>query len=119
MYQGPEAYMQGPQIYYERLLNWSARLKAPLHPRWADAHTLRRAPSEQALTPYERERLLVERLPQGSPFIRRITEIFVQFRYTPRPESFADDVRNELSANWRRLRPVLWRAWLRRKWNRL
>ena len=74
--------------------------------------------SEQALTPYERETLLVEHLPKGTPFISRITEIFVQFRYSPRPQSFADDARQELSNNWRRLRPVLWRAWLRKRLNR-
>ena len=103
MYQGPEAFMQAPQVYYERLLNWTARLKMLLRP---------------GLTPYELEALLAEQLPQASPFIERITEIYVQFRYAPRPERVADEVRHELNDNWRQLRPVLWRAWLRRRLNR-
>ena len=97
MYQGPKAFMQEPQIYYERLLNWTARLKMPLrqqthsrspnvpNPQQMASEITRRAPAEQALTPYEREALLAEGLPQGSPFIRRIIEIYVQFRYAPRP----------------------------------
>ena len=79
---------------------------------------LRWTTTEQALTPYEREALLTDHLPQGSPFIRRITEIFVHFRYAPPPERQTGDVRRELSNNWRRLRPVLWRAWLRRRLRR-
>jgi hypothetical protein len=125
--------MQEPQIYYERLLNWTARLKMPLrtrrsvapssspdfpHPRQMASEIYRQTPTEQALTPYEREALLTEGLPQGSPFIRRITEIFVHFRYAPRPQRQTDDVRRELSDNWRRLRPVLLRAWLRRRLKR-
>ena len=102
MYQGPEAFMQAPQVYYERLLIWTARLKMLLRP---------------GLTPYEREALLVERLPQARPFIERITEIYVQFRYAPRPERVADEIRHDLSDNWRKLRPVLWKAWLRRRLN--
>ena len=132
MYQGPKAFMQEPQIYYERLLNWTARLKMPLRPRRPQATSrspnvphpqqmadeiLRREPTEQALTPYEREALLAEGLPQGSPFIRRIIEIYVQFRYAPRPEHLGDEVRNELNANWRQLRPVLLKAWLQRRFN--
>ena len=104
MYQGPRAFMAQrmpqPQIFYERLLNWTERLKMLLHP---------------GLTPYEREALLVERLPQGSPFIRRITEIYVEFRYAGRGEERAGDVRGELNDSWRQLRPLLWRAWLRRR----
>jgi hypothetical protein len=137
MYQGPGAFTDQKasqqQIYYERLLNWTARLKLPLRlgrqgmpsrlpgvpiPQRMPNELTRRAPSEQALTPYEREALLADHLPQGSPFIRRITEIFVHFRYAPRPERQTDDVRRELSDNWRRLRPVLLRAWLRRRLKR-
>ncbi len=137
MYQGPGAFTDQKasqqQIYYERLLNWTARLKLPLRlgrqgmpsrlpgvpiPRRMPNELTRRAPSEQALTPYEREALLADHLPQGSPFIRRITEIFVHFRYAPRPQRQTDDVRRELSDNWRRLRPVLLRAWLRRRLKR-
>ena len=132
MYQGPRAFMQEPQIYYERLLNWTARLKMPLGPRGPQATSrspnvqysqqmadeiLQRAPTEQALTPYEREALLAKGLPQGSPFIRRIIEIYVQFRYAPRPEHLGDEVRSELNANWRQLRPVLLKAWLQRRLN--
>ena len=132
MYQGPRAFMQEPQIYYERLLNWTARLKMPLGPRGPQATSrspnvqysqqmadeiLQRAPTEQALTPYEREALLAKGLPQGSPFIRRIIEIYVQFRYAPRPEHLGDEVHSELNANWRQLRPVLLKAWLQRRLN--
>lgn len=130
MYQGPRTFMQEPQIFYERLLNWTARLKMPLRSRRPEvrpssqdapyqrpivSEISRRAPTEQALTPYEREALLAEGLPQGTPFIRRIIEIYVQFRYAPRPDHLADEVRHELNDNWRQLRPVLLRAWLREK----
>lgn len=105
MYQGPRAFLAHgtahPQIYYERLLNWAARLKTLVHP---------------ALTPYERETLLAEQLPQGAPFISRITEIYVLFRYAPRPEHPPGTaVRHELNDNWRKLRPLLWKTWLRRR----
>ncbi len=105
MYQGPKAFMQEPQIVYERLLHWAVRLQFAPHP---------------ALTPYERSALLVEQLPQGSPFIERITEIYVQFRYAQRPGPVQEpiaphNVEQELNDNWRQLRPVLWKAWLRRK----
>ena len=130
MYQGPRAFMQEPQIYYERLLNWAARLKMPgrsrqtqeltfstdaPYPRSVTSEISRQAPVEQAMTPYEREALLAEGLPQGIPFVRRIIEIYVQFRYAPRPEHLADEVRYELNNNWRRLRPVLLKAWLRQR----
>ncbi len=132
MYQGPKAFLQEPQIYYERLLNWTARLKMPLrqrqpqvlsrspnvpNPQQMPSEILRRAPAEQALTPYEREAQLAEGLPQGSPFIRRIIEIYVQFRYAPRPEHLGDEVRHELNDNWRQLRPVLLKAWLQRRFS--
>ncbi len=133
MYQGPRAFMQEPQIYYERLLNWTARLRMPLRtraphgplrapdvrrPQPIASEISRRTPAEQALTPYEREALLAEGLPQGTPFIRRIIEIYVQFRYAPRPEHLADEVRVELIDNWRRLRPVLLKTWLRQRFSR-
>ena len=122
MYQGPGSFMDqrasSPQIYYERLLNWSARLKLPMRLGRPGAPIPRRTVTEQALTPYERETLLAEHLPQGSPFIKRITEIFIQFRYAPRRRRPADDGRRELNDNWRRLRPVLWKAWLRRRLKR-
>jgi len=132
MYQGPRAFMQEPQIYYERLLNWTARLKLPprsrrtqdqpspqevMRPSPIASQIARRTPAEQALTPYEREALLAEDLPQGIPFIRRIIEIYVQFRYAPRPEHLEDGVRLELNHNWRRLRPVLLKAWVRQRLN--
>lgn len=132
MYQGPKAFMQEPQIYYERLLNWTARLKVPLRSRQTQDQPIpqetvrpkpvasqisRRTPAEQALTPYEREALLAEDLPQGIPFIRRIIEIYVQFRYAPRSEQLEDEVRHELNHNWRRLRPVLLKAWVRQRLN--
>ena len=69
------------------------------------------------MTPYEREALLAEGLPQGIPFIRRIIEIYVQFRYAPRSEHFEDEVRYELKNNWRRLRPVLLKVWLQQRFS--
>jgi len=132
MYQGPRTFMQEPQIYYERLLNWTGRLKSPQRSRQTQGPTFstdapyqrpgaseisRRVPLEQAMTPYEREAQLAEGLPQGIPFIRRIIEIYVQFRYAPRPEHLADEVLTELNHNWRRLRPVLLKAWLRQRLN--
>ncbi len=130
MYQGPRAFMQEPQVYYERLLNWTARLKMPQRsrqmqesPSSQDGPSLqlvsgevsRQVPVEQAMTPYEREAVMAEGLPQGIPFIRRIIEIYVQFRYAPRSEHFEDEVRYELRNNWRRLRPVLLKVWLQQR----
>ncbi len=132
MYQGPRTFLQEPQIYYERLLNWTARLKMPLRSRQTqdpptsqDGPSLqlvsgevsRQVPVEQAMTPYEREALMAEGLPQGIPFIRRIIEIYVQFRYAPRSEHFEDEVRYELKDNWRRLRPVLLKVWLQQRFS--
>ena len=132
MYQGPRTFLQEPQIYYERLLNWTARLKMSLRSRQTqeppssqDGPSLqlvsgdvsRQVPVEQAMTPYEREALMAEGLPQGIPFVRRIIEIYVQFRYAPRSEHFEDEVRHELKDNWRRLRPILLKVWLQQRFN--
>ncbi|MCY3990603.1 MAG: transglutaminaseTgpA domain-containing protein [Caldilineaceae bacterium] len=132
MYQGPRTFLQEPQIYYERLLNWTARLKMSLRSRQTqeppssqDGPSLqlvsgdvsRQVPVEQAMTPYEREALMAEGLPQGIPFVRRIIEIYVQFRYAPRSEHFEDEVRHELKDNWRRLRPILLKVWLQQRFS--
>lgn len=132
MYQGPRAFMQEPQAYYERLLNWTSRLKMPQHSRRTQAPPVsqdgpslhlvsgevsRQVPVEQAMTPYEREAVMAEGLPQGIPFIRRIVEIYVQFRYARRSEHFEDEVRYELKDNWRRLRPVLLKVWLQQRFS--
>lgn len=100
MYQGPKAFVQEPQIFYDRLTNWTDRLRLALRP---------------ALTPYERSALLAEQIPQGSAFIARITEIYVQFRYAPGSGQMAAETQQDLNSNWRQLRSVLWRTWLRQK----
>ena len=102
-WQGPEDFDIDPaSISYERLVEWTQRLGAA---------------TQSGLTPYERSAILAQELPLGAPFIRRITEIYVQYRFAPRTQahavspSFDKDI-SELQSNWQQLRPVLWRAWL-------
>lgn len=97
---GPDAFeAELPALFYERVSAWTRRLGVALQP---------------AQTPYERAAVLGQSLPLGRPFIQRITEIYVQHRYGRRRAlaGGADD--RELDENWRRLRPILWKAWLKR-----
>jgi transglutaminase-like putative cysteine protease len=106
LYQGPADFeAAAPNLFYERLVHWANRLGSALSP-------------DQ--TPYERATLLSREIPMGAPFIRRITEAYVHYRFAPRgPVKGYQAVEGELSQDWQLLRPILWRTWLDRKLNRL
>ncbi len=83
------------------------------------AHRLGAA-TQGGLTPYERSTLLSEALPLGAPFIQRITDIYVHYRFAPRSAHGGgeNDRQAELAAEWQQLRPVLWRAWFAKRFLR-
>ncbi len=102
-WQGPQDFDIDPaSVFYERLVDWTQRLGAA---------------TQSGLTPYERSAILAQELPMGAPFIRRITEIYVQYRYAPHA-SAQDKTTGDLESSWQQLRPVLWRAWLDRRLGR-
>ena len=99
-----------PPILYERLQRWTERLG------------LRLPESE---TPYERERRLAQALPEGRPFVQRITQSYVRYRFSRQnndddtarfrpPGSQGQAGGNELGQSWQALERVLWKAWVRR-----
>jgi hypothetical protein len=106
LYQGPNDFeAAAPNLFYERLVHWANRLGSALRP-------------DQ--TPYERASLLSREIPLGAPFIGRITEAYVRYRFAPRRsvESY-QAVEGELAHDWQLLRPILWRLWLKRQLHRL
>lgn len=94
-----------PPILYERLQRWTERLG------------LRLPESE---TPYEQERRISEALPDGRPFIRRITQTYVHYRFSRHSDGGAPLFRpepregEELGQTWQALERVFWKAWLRK-----
>ena len=77
------------------------------------------AATQSGLTPYERSAILAQELPMGAPFIRRITEIYVHYRFAPHTSALTGNKNDsELESNWQQLRPILWRAWLDRRLGR-
>lgn len=94
-----------PPILYERLQ------------RWADRLGLRLSANE---TPYEQERRLSQALPEGQPFIARIIDTYVRYRFSR--HGAQDDAifrapgstGPELGQSWQALENVFWRAWLRK-----
>lgn len=105
LYQGPEDFeAELPNLFYERLVAWTQRLG------------LMPLPGQ---TPYERALLFSQHVPKGTPFIRRIVDIYVHYRFAPRQQADYTNVQTELSTNWRSLRPILVRTWLERRLRRL
>jgi len=105
VWQGPDAFViDPPPLFYNRLVEWALRLGMA---------------AQTGLTPYERSAILTQELPAGAPFIRRITDIYLQFRFAPRNIDRTQlDGEDELRANWQQLRPILWRTWLDRRFGR-
>ncbi|MGB5049766.1 MAG: transglutaminaseTgpA domain-containing protein [Caldilineaceae bacterium] len=105
VWQGPDSFaIEPPAIFYNRLVEWAHRLGAATH---------------SGLTPYERSAILAQEFPPGAPFIQRITDIYVQYRFAPHsPHTPSGADESELADNWQQLRPVFWRAWLDRKLSR-
>jgi transglutaminase-like putative cysteine protease len=105
LYQGPEDFeAELPNLFYERLLAWTQRLGLLALP---------------GQTPYERASLFSQYIPKGTPFIRRITDIYVHHRFAPRRSTNYSDIQTELSTNWQSLRPILVRTWIERQLRRL
>ena len=100
VWQGPDGFvLDPPLLVYARLIGWAQRL---------------RLATQSGLTPYERSAILTQELPLGAPFIQRITDIYVRFRFAPRSANTAKS-ESELESNWQQLRPVLLRAWLQQR----
>jgi transglutaminase-like putative cysteine protease len=106
LYQGPDNFeAEPPNLFYERLLNWVQRLGMA---------------TQTGETPYERADVLSQQIPTGTPFIRRITDIYVLHRFAPRRLlGNQDTVQSELAQNWQLLQPILWRTWLQKRIDRL
>jgi len=103
VWQGPDGLViEPPLLVYERLIDWAQRLGMA---------------AQTGLTPYERSTILAQELPLGAPFIRRITDIYVQYRFAPRTP-LGEKSNSELESNWQQLRPILLRAWLERRLRR-
>jgi transglutaminase-like putative cysteine protease len=106
LYQGPDSFeAEPPNLFYERLLNWVQRLGMA---------------TQTGETPYERADVLSQQIPTGTPFIRRITELYVLYRFGPhRAVSNHEAVQTELAQNWQLLQPILWRTWFQKRIERL
>ena len=94
-----------PPIFFDRLQTWAARLG------------LRPPPSQ---TPYEQAKGLANALPEGRPSIASITDIYVHYRWSRQAFSTLGQgqgdaqINSKLFGSWERLRPILWKAWLRK-----
>ncbi|MBX2999614.1 MAG: transglutaminase domain-containing protein [Caldilineaceae bacterium] len=106
LYQGPDSFeAESPNLFYARLLNWVQRLGMA---------------TQTGETPYERAAVLSQQIPTGTPFIRRITDIYVLHRFAPRRLlGNHDAVQSELAQNWQLLQPILWRTWFQKRIERL
>lgn len=89
-----------PPILYDRLWRWAERLG--LRTRTGD-------------TPYEQARSFGRALPDGRPFIEEITENYVYYRFSGHNGESSSAIPAAEGAGlvqaWRRLHPVLWKAW--------
>jgi transglutaminase-like putative cysteine protease len=99
---GPSAFTPDlPVILFDRLQRWAIRIGLSAQP---------------TQTPYEQAHQWQQALPEGQQPISQITDSYVNFRFA-RPVATARDERQpvgvEVSA-WRKLEPVLWKAWLRK-----
>jgi hypothetical protein len=102
-----------PPILYERLQRWTERLGLRL---------------SESDTPFEREQRLGQALPEGRPFVQRITQSYVRYRFSRqnqdtsalfRPpasqgQAQGQTIGNELGQSWQSLERVFWKAWARK-----
>ena len=79
-------------ILYERLQHWADRLNLPIKP---------------GQTPYEHAEYLGDTLPSARPTIDSLTDNYVRYR-------FAGQSAESSRESWHPLRPILWKAWLRK-----
>jgi hypothetical protein len=100
-----------PSIFFERLQAWAARLGLTLAPSY---------------TPYEQAQRMSQAVLDGQRSIESITEQYVQYRFAGRSSHDAVGQERERAAMpgdllfgaWQQLRPVLWKAWLRKLFER-
>jgi hypothetical protein len=83
---------------YDRLLRWSTRLGIGFSP---------------ARTPYEQATAIATVVPEGQPHVLRIVEAYVRDRFSLWPLRQPEE--REVLQSWGRLRPSLWKRWLRRR----
>ena len=102
-----------PPILYERLQRWTERLGLRL---------------SESDTPFEREQRLGQALPEGRPFVQRITQSYVRYRFSRqnqdnnalfRPpasqgQAPGQTLGNDLGQSWQALERVFWKAWARK-----
>jgi len=79
-------------ILYERLQGWAERLNLPLRP---------------GQTPYEHAARLGDTLPSGRPAIDTLTDNYVRYRFAGQPTATSQE-------SWQPLRPIFWKAWMRK-----
>lgn len=106
---GPTAFSPDiPPLLFDRMQIWAQRIglnPAPEH------------------TPYEQAHYLGRALPEGKPFINRITDVYVRYRFAngaSQTRDFQDGTVAmptaplELPDAWKRLYQLFWRAWMRK-----
>jgi transglutaminase-like putative cysteine protease len=82
---------------YDRLLHWAARLGIALSP---------------TRTPYEEASIIAAMIPEGQPYILKITETYVRQRFSRRLSTLEE--LKAVAQSWQNLRPTLWKRWLQR-----
>lgn len=100
---------QQPPLFYERLLQWTARLGIAM-------------PSHE--TPYEQGRRLGRWLPEGRIEIQQIIHAYVLYRFRPHPFAQSDataspQTNQPLHRSWQRLEKVMRRIWMRRLYRKV
>ena len=87
---------------YGRLVQWAQRFRLPLL---------------SSQTPNEQAALLIRAVPEGRPAIQSITELYMQDLYSPTGPD--DRTSQDAVSAWGDLQPLLRRAWLRSRLQRI
>jgi hypothetical protein len=106
-YSGPNSFaLEIPVLMFERMQLWTQRLGLGPTP---------------VQTPYEHARQVTAALPETAPYVQEITDTYVQFRFSRQDATpaGAGPVDAGLTAAWRKLEPLFWRAWWQRLRQRL
>jgi transglutaminase-like putative cysteine protease len=90
----------------DRLYTLFGRWAASLHVPWPASHT-----------PYEHAAALSRALPEAAPPIGRLAHLFVAQQYGKR--RLPAETLTEAAQDWRSLRPILWKTWVKTSVNRL
>ena len=87
---------------YGRLVQWAQRFRLPLL---------------SSQTPNEQAALLIRAVPEGRPAIESIAELYMQDLYSPTGPD--DRTSQDAVSAWGELQPLLRRAWLRSRMQRI